>query len=313
MSAFVCSDRHINALARAARESKTAIYTNGKWWEIKSLEDQETIGKILTAENWKSVNARYNKKNNPMGFNIIPDQRIYKPVEILKACNCYVYQACETDTWKNTLACKIITGIKESMIKKIEGYETADWEIQDSDPNPTPPIQEEMSKCLTQSEKINMGMTDILKEIRAKIKTEFPGCKFSVRKDHYNSMTLSLMKADFKVINQEKTENYILDRSKLEDWQFKNNYQYIQDNGIEKYLEHIELNKYHIAEYNATDPAGLHNNIIFTEQGYNLIKRIIEIVEYYNYDNSDAMTDYFDVNFYDHFQLGQWDKPFIQA
>lgn len=41
------------------------------------------------------------------------------------------------------------------------------------------------------------------------------------------------------------------------------------------------------------------------------LKRIWEIIEKRNWNNSDPMTDYFDVNFYSHFQIGKWDKPFV--
>lgn len=32
-----------------------------------------------------------------------------------------------------------------------------------------------------------------------------------------------------------------------------------------------------------------------------------------NYDNSDVMTDYFDVGWYIHIQQGSWDKPFVDG
>ena len=39
----------------------------------------------------------------------------------------------------------------------------------------------------------------------------------------------------------------------------------------------------------------------------------MQIVNQYNYDNSDSQTDYFDVNFYTHLNLGKWNKPFIEV
>ena len=32
-----------------------------------------------------------------------------------------------------------------------------------------------------------------------------------------------------------------------------------------------------------------------------------------NYDNSDAMIDYFDVGYYTNFQVGTWEKPFVKT
>ena len=32
-----------------------------------------------------------------------------------------------------------------------------------------------------------------------------------------------------------------------------------------------------------------------------------------NYDNSDAQVDYFDVGYYEHWQIGRWNKPFVKT
>jgi len=39
----------------------------------------------------------------------------------------------------------------------------------------------------------------------------------------------------------------------------------------------------------------------------------VEIVDYYNFDDSDSMTDYYHVNFAFHLSLGKWDKLFIDG
>ena len=43
------------------------------------------------------------------------------------------------------------------------------------------------------------------------------------------------------------------------------------------------------------------------------MKEIIAALNLDNYDNSDAMTDYFDVGHYVEVQIGEWDKPFVVA
>jgi len=35
--------------------------------------------------------------------------------------------------------------------------------------------------------------------------------------------------------------------------------------------------------------------------------------DYYNYDNSDSQSDYFDVNFYLNIGIGRYDKPFKEV
>ena len=54
---------------------------------------------------------------------------------------------------------------------------------------------------LTKTEKINLGTTEIAKRIRKQLKTEFPGCKFSVTTEQYaggSSININLMKTDIK-------------------------------------------------------------------------------------------------------------------
>lgn len=44
-----------------------------------------------------------------------------------------------------------------------------------------------------------------------------------------------------------------------------------------------------------------------------IVKDIIKAMNCDNYDNSDPMTDYFDVGYYIDLQFGSWDKPFINS
>lgn len=42
-----------------------------------------------------------------------------------------------------------------------------------------------------------------------------------------------------------------------------------------------------------------------------VISKLYELINIENYDNSDTMTDYFNVGYYSHITIGKWDKPFI--
>ena len=42
-----------------------------------------------------------------------------------------------------------------------------------------------------------------------------------------------------------------------------------------------------------------------------VLKEVISVVNKDNYDNSDAMTDYFNVGYYTHISIGKWDKPYL--
>jgi len=41
-----------------------------------------------------------------------------------------------------------------------------------------------------------------------------------------------------------------------------------------------------------------------------MLMKAAEIINRENWDNSDPMTDYFDVGFYLTFSIGKWNKPF---
>jgi hypothetical protein len=42
-----------------------------------------------------------------------------------------------------------------------------------------------------------------------------------------------------------------------------------------------------------------------------VIEKIVAALNVGNHDNSDPMTDYFDVGWYVYLQFGKWDKPFV--
>lgn len=40
------------------------------------------------------------------------------------------------------------------------------------------------------------------------------------------------------------------------------------------------------------------------------VQKIVDAMEMFNHNNSDSMTDYFDIGYYTTLQFGSWDKPF---
>ena len=126
--------------------------------------------------------------------------------------------------------------------------------------------------------------TEIAKAIRKDLKEAFPNCKFSVRKEDFTggrSITVSLMAAPFKVI--EKVEN-------------------------EYDKTHYQLNNYCLDKYLLPD-----SPLQLTPQAVDLLKKVTDIAQDYNYSDCDSQIDYFDVNFYFHLEIGRWDKPFKDA
>ena len=157
---------------------------------------------------------------------------------------------------------------------------------------------------LTKTEKINLGTTEIAKRIRKQLKTEFPGCKFSVTTEKFaggSSIGINLMKAHRKTIRDIKD---------------------IPDTGVTRLGERFtrgdieqrqkkkyhQLNKYALRE--EYDDRDWCNGVFLTEQGHNLLQKVVKIADYYNYDDSDLQTDYFSVNYYLDIELGKWNKAF---
>jgi len=161
---------------------------------------------------------------------------------------------------------------------------------------------------LTRQEKAKLGTKEIAQYIRQQLKEQYPNCSFSVRTQHFSggsAIHLSLMKADFKVIKgfndlSEEAVFFALTRGHRNEAQLK---------GIQADRYH-QLNRYACrSDYN---PDEWNNGVFLTEQGHNLLKSVVKIVDYYNYDESDISRDYSDTNFYLHLNIGDFEKPFIQ-
>ena len=118
------------------------------------------------------------------------------------------------------------------------------------------------------------GAKEVAKELRAYIKEnpDLNVCKWSVRSD-VRSIYVSLMAAPFDPFSDE--------------YKVKNEYRY--KNG---YSEHGDTKDY------------------TTQEAYRLIIKVKTFVMQYIRDYSDAMIDYYDCNIYDHYEIGQYDKPF---
>ena len=165
-------------------------------------------------------------------------------------------------------------------------------------------IQE--NKDLTETEKRDISLKDIAKAIRQQLKKEFSGCKFSVRTQYYSggqTLHISIIETNFKIIqpfnelSEEAIFNYTRDRTKEELRQ-------IQESG------HFQVGS--IYPYEVYNKNVWTIGAFLTEKGFNLIKRITELSDKFNWDNSDTQTDYFDVKFYLNINIGEYDKPLIE-
>lgn len=127
MSAFIVSDAHIQALADAAGRYCQRTTIDGI-----ELNDGDEVGRCLLAANYASVNFRYKLKGVAHAWTFKHAQTQRGAVEIIKACQCFDYQACELPDYKNTTAARIVSDIKSRAIASLPGYDAAPWGIDDA-------------------------------------------------------------------------------------------------------------------------------------------------------------------------------------
>lgn len=136
MSAYIVSHSLIDALLSFAIRDRVSYFTNGQPVSI-TLDNATEVGRILLTENERSVLFRYedltaNSTNKP--GTIGEDAQTYEfsarkgnipALVLLKACNCFDYQACETNDYDGTLAATIINAIRKSATSDLPGYSDA--------------------------------------------------------------------------------------------------------------------------------------------------------------------------------------------
>lgn len=119
----------------------------------------------------------------------------------------------------------------------------------------------------------NLSLSDICKKIKEYGKLRFPTCKFSVNKSGYRSVNIILVSGDFEAFRKDE---------EIDRWSY--NY----------------------------DKRGRFNEK-YTDRCNEVMELMRDYAESYNYDNSDIMTDYFDVNFYLDLSVGSWTKAYVNT
>jgi len=151
----------------------------------------------------------------------------------------------------------------------------------------------------------NLSTKEIAKLIRERLKEEFPKCKFSIVTKVFtggSEITVSLMEAPFEVF--ENPENIDLNKYVISEREREIIIERQKDTIKNGYAQ---LNQYQFSDnYNK----GLSNGIVLTEKAWELLKKVVDIVFSFNYDDSDSMIDYFNTRFYFFLHIGKWNKPF---
>lgn len=135
---------------------------------------------------------------------------------------------------------------------------------------------------------------DDVKAIRTELKQAFPSWKFSVRKGSGSlSVDVTVQQGDIDFVEAYCAKG--VDAREAE---------YARKNRA------LQINQYWINDHwghapDACDALVRINEIMHNAPGRAGGKKF--------YDNSDAMTDYFDTAFYTHLNIGAWDKPYALA
>ena len=131
--------------------------------------------------------------------------------------------------------------------------------------------------------------TDEVKAVRVALKERFKNkLKFSVRREHYSSLNVSIVSGEINFF----------------DGSLNRKDKYHPDAVGHVFDGHEQINEYYPEYY------GKHEMLI--AEIINIMKTAPANVKGGRawYDNSDAMTDYFDTAYYTHLNIGKWDKPY---
>ena len=131
----------------------------------------------------------------------------------------------------------------------------------------------------------------IAKEVRQELVRQYPKCTWSVRIERFSggqSLKVALLSAPFEAFAKDIdcNGNPIRGYAQLNHYQFR-----------DKYMQDDYLN----------------NGTPLTKEAWDCMATADRIANGNNWDNSDPQTDYFDVNYWLHLEIGNWDKPFVKA
>lgn len=145
MSAFICNPEHLGILAAYAAHHDAVIHS---FRREDRAETAKNIARALARENIRSVAHAYpdDKDGDRPGPCLFDDDieeaaalcaeyycckgaaRHLDPVQVLKFCQCYDYQSCETDDWRDTVAWSQLDWIVGHAIQALPGYDDFQWE-----------------------------------------------------------------------------------------------------------------------------------------------------------------------------------------
>lgn len=126
MSAFMCSNKHINTLVNADKKhnGKHEFWMHG----VRHTLTDTQFGQMLVDENAKAMRVCYHED---AGFNYkhSEDDADTSPGCVVKLAYSYLYQCSEHDDFDSSMAYKVVRDIISDMGETLTGYSNAAWSI----------------------------------------------------------------------------------------------------------------------------------------------------------------------------------------
>ncbi|MFZ5896435.1 MAG: hypothetical protein ACOY0T_35605 [Myxococcota bacterium] len=134
MSTFICSNRHISALAAyaIAHDLHTPVpYTAAE----AEMPPAELLALRLYEKNLDAFRAYYRGRHldevHPFEFDCEGSSlhRTLTPIELIKAAKCYAYQASDAPDWNGCVIAELVDSIVNRLITALPGYDRAAREL----------------------------------------------------------------------------------------------------------------------------------------------------------------------------------------
>lgn len=154
MSAFICGQDHFKALAIfASTRGHYGLNVDPRYIEglkegapaTDQAELATRFANILYHENIRSVSFRYSDEpyetlpgpiEKPVMITVnnrdLANRKYLdlSPVALLKMCDCLEYQSCETPTWDDTIAYRVLLHLRKAAVHALPGYDNAPWDFE---------------------------------------------------------------------------------------------------------------------------------------------------------------------------------------
>ncbi len=136
MSAYLVPEEHINYLVDSAKKigergrgSGFSWFHEGEHNKLRTDDDQTKAGQMLWNANQESLGARYDDqdpaplyRHKPIAWGVEVDR-----IQVIKACHCFEYQACEYEGYYTSEAHGFIMGLIKAACQSMGGYDDAEW------------------------------------------------------------------------------------------------------------------------------------------------------------------------------------------